>query len=116
MTLILIYLYACDSKFSDALGGRLRVMQNEELCCFTFLEYRRWTCFQNREWLKWISYWFERFGSYQRPTGASYADLTHCGPDNLADNIFKCIFLNENDRISIQIPLIVLPRVQVTQH
>ena len=29
---------------------------------------------------------------------------------NLADNIFKWIFLNENDRISIQISLKFVPR------
>ena len=29
---------------------------------------------------------------------------------NLADDIFKCIFLNENDRISIQISLKFVPR------
>ena len=29
---------------------------------------------------------------------------------NLADDIFKCIFLNENDRISIQISLKYVPR------
>ena len=29
---------------------------------------------------------------------------------NLADNIFKCIFLNENDRIPIQISLKFVPR------
>ena len=28
----------------------------------------------------------------------------------LADNIFKCIFLNENDRILIQISLKFVPR------
>ena len=28
----------------------------------------------------------------------------------LADNIFKCIFLNENDRIPIQISLKFVPR------
>ena len=28
----------------------------------------------------------------------------------LADNIFKCIFLNENDRIRIQISLKFIPR------
>ena len=28
----------------------------------------------------------------------------------LADNIFKCIFLNENDRIPIQISLKFIPR------
>ena len=28
----------------------------------------------------------------------------------LADNIFKCIFLNENDRIPIQIALKFVPR------
>ena len=28
----------------------------------------------------------------------------------LADTIFKCIFLNENDRISIKISLIFVPR------
>ena len=28
----------------------------------------------------------------------------------LADNIFKCIFLNENDRIQIQISLKFVPR------
>ena len=30
-----------------------------------------------------------------------------------ADNIFKCIFLNENDRIPIQISLKFVPRSQV---
>ena len=29
---------------------------------------------------------------------------------NLADDIFKCIFLNENDRIMIQISLKFVPR------
>ena len=29
---------------------------------------------------------------------------------NLPDNIFKCIFLNENDRIFIQISLKFVPR------
>ena len=33
---------------------------------------------------------------------------------SLADNIFKCIFLNENDRIQIQISLKLLPGVQLT--
>ena len=28
----------------------------------------------------------------------------------LADDIFKCIFLNENDKILIQISLILVPR------
>ena len=28
----------------------------------------------------------------------------------LADNIYKCIFLNENDRITIQISLTFVPR------
>ena len=32
---------------------------------------------------------------------------------NLADNIFKCIFLNENDRIPIQISLKFVPRTQI---
>ena len=30
--------------------------------------------------------------------------------DILADNIFKCIFLNENDRIPIKVPLKFFPR------
>ena len=30
--------------------------------------------------------------------------------DILADNIFKCIFLNENDRIRIEVPLKFVPR------
>ena len=29
---------------------------------------------------------------------------------NLADNIFECIFLNENDKIPIQISLKCVPR------
>ena len=40
--------------------------------------------------------------------------LTHLTLDKmaaiLADNIFKCIFLNENDRIPIQIALKFVPR------
>ena len=40
--------------------------------------------------------------------------LTHIPLDKmaaiLADNIFKCIFLNENDRITIQISLKYVPR------
>ena len=40
--------------------------------------------------------------------------LTHLPLDkiaaNLADDIFKCIILNENDRISIQISLKFVPR------
>ena len=40
--------------------------------------------------------------------------LTHLPLDKiaaiLADNIFKCIFLNENDRILIQISLKFVPR------
>ena len=40
--------------------------------------------------------------------------LTHLPLDKmaaiLADNIFKCIFLNENDRIPIQISLKFVPR------
>ena len=40
--------------------------------------------------------------------------LTHLPMDKmaaiLADDIFKCIFLNENDRISIQISLKFVPR------
>ena len=31
----------------------------------------------------------------------------------LADDIFKCLFLNENDRISIKIPLKFVPRGQI---
>ena len=31
----------------------------------------------------------------------------------LADNIFKCTFLNENDRISIEISLKIVPRSPV---
>ena len=31
----------------------------------------------------------------------------------VADNIFKCIFLNENDRIPIQISLKFVPRSQI---
>ena len=31
----------------------------------------------------------------------------------LADNIFKCIFLNENDRIVIQISLKFVPRSSI---
>ena len=32
---------------------------------------------------------------------------------NLADDIFKCIFLNENDRIPIQISLKLVPRTPI---
>ena len=32
---------------------------------------------------------------------------------NLADNIFKCIFLNENDRILIKVSLKYIPRTQI---
>ena len=32
---------------------------------------------------------------------------------NLADNIFKCIFFNENDRIPIQVSLKFVPRTQI---
>ena len=32
---------------------------------------------------------------------------------NLADNIFKCIILNENDGIPIQIPLKFVPRTPI---
>ena len=42
-----------------------------------------------------------------------YSILTHLPLDkmaaSLADDIFKCIFLNENDRIPIQIPLQFVP-------
>ena len=31
----------------------------------------------------------------------------------LADDIFKCIFLNENDRIPIQISLQLVPRIAI---
>ena len=31
----------------------------------------------------------------------------------LADNIFKCIFLNENDRITIEISLKFIPMSQI---
>ena len=31
----------------------------------------------------------------------------------LADDIFKCIFLNENDRISVQIPLKFVPKCPI---
>ena len=41
-------------------------------------------------------------------------ELTHLPLDKiaaiLADDIFKCIFLNENDRISIQISLKIVPK------
>ena len=43
--------------------------------------------------------------------------LTHIPLDkmaaNLADDIFKCIFLNENDRIPIQIWLKFVPRTPI---
>ena len=43
--------------------------------------------------------------------------LTHLFLDKmaaiLADDIFKCIFLNENDRIQIQISLIFVPRCPI---
>ena len=32
---------------------------------------------------------------------------------NLADDIFKCIFLNANDEISIQISLTLVPRIPI---
>ena len=31
----------------------------------------------------------------------------------LADNIFKCIFLNENDKIPFQISLKLVPRIPI---
>ena len=34
----------------------------------------------------------------------------------LADDIFKCIFLNENDRIQIQISLKFVPRDQINDN
>ena len=45
--------------------------------------------------------------------GDFYVPLTHLSLDrmatNMADDIFKCIFLNENDGIPIQISLKVVP-------
>ena len=46
-------------------------------------------------------------------TGGALCELTHLSLDKmaaiLADDIFKCIFLNENVRISIKISLKFLP-------
>ena len=46
--------------------------------------------------------------------GLTHAGLTHLPLDKmaaiLADDIFNCIFLNENDRIPIQISLKYVPR------
>ena len=45
--------------------------------------------------------------------GDFYVPLTHLSLDkmatNMADDIFKCIFLNENDGIPIQISLKIVP-------
>ena len=53
---------------------------------------------------------------FDNPTNFSQ-ELTNLPQDKmaaiLADDIYKCIFLNENDRISIQISLKFFPRGQI---
>ena len=64
----------------------------------------------------WVTYQWDHWGIFIQVQShmVLWLELTHLSLDKMvaisADNIFKCIFLNENGRISIQISLKYVPK------